>query len=238
MSAGWKSWEAAGVQPRLRVRGHGISWLAASLLAASLGCGSDEQETGPRTGETQEPSAAIGQPFEDQDLEAIAAYQRELEAADSEEEVIRILDDLAFVSHPAAIEPLAGHLHDERTGVVFEAIDGLEDLGGAASVRPLADLIDEPGRGPVKVRVVEALWYMAEEDLPTAVGALIRALGDEHPQVREDASTALRALDQPSVTAQMMRAYEEGDLSPQAKSGLARLLRQLGETSVPAPSAP
>jgi len=236
----------------MRPRRVAAAVFGAILLVAGAGCGdgSEEPDTGAPAAASNAPPAEPTatptvptvpperKPFEEQDLAEISAYEARLAEAETEQEVVALLDDLAFVGHPAAIESVARHLHDERQAVVFEAIDGLEDLGGRGSIEALLPVIDESGRSAVKARVVEALWYLADQDPGLAVEGLIRALGDEHESVRADATTALVALSQPVLIAMLVEAYHDESRPQRTRDGVARVLRQLGETSIPAPAEP
>jgi len=185
------------------------------------------------------PPAARPRDRDPEDARAVRALIERLRGLSDPRELSDGLWELGWIGHPVAIDYLAGWIGDPRDRVVDAAIGALEDIGGPEAARAMGRAFALEGHEAAKLRAVEGLHYLRFEAPDVVVEELTRALSDPSPAVRRDARLALVHFAGPREIARLWRAYRDESTDDLKRSELATVLRQLGETSIPArPVAP
>lgn len=154
-----------------------------------------------------------------------------LQAASTDGERIEWLTEIAWIGDPKGI-PATGALLDDKNSpeVVEESISTLEDLGGQEAIDVLGGYLKRSGNDALKVRTIEALFFLSDEGKATdSVSAL---LADKSPEVRRQAALALGAMgDAAAAPAIKDRLQQESDA--EVKTALSKALEQLGPAAPP-----
>jgi hypothetical protein len=156
-----------------------------------------------------------------------------LQAASTDGERIEWLTEIAWIGDPKGI-PAAGALLDDGKSpdVVEEAVSTLEDLGGQEAIDVLAVYLKRSKNDALKVRTIEALFFLSDEGRATeSVSAM---LADGSPEVRRQAALALGAMGDANA-APAIRARLDQESDAEVKTALSKALEQLG-TATPPPA--
>jgi HEAT repeat protein len=154
-----------------------------------------------------------------------------LQTAKTDGERIEWLTEIAWIGDPKGIPAAGGLLNDGNTPeVVEEAVSTLEDLGGQEAIDVLAGYLKTSKNDALKVRTIEALFFLSDEGKATdSVSAM---LADGSPEVRRQAALALGAMGDASA-APAIRARLDQESDAEVKTALSKALEQLGSTTPP-----
>jgi hypothetical protein len=157
-----------------------------------------------------------------------------LQAATTDGERIEWLTEIAWIGDPKGIPAASALLDDGKSPeVVEEALSTLEDLGGQESIDALAAYLKRSNKEPLKVRTIEALFFLSDEG--SALEPVVQMLADGSPEVRRQAALALGAMgDANAAPALKARLDQESD--SEVKTALSKALEQLGSNAPPPPA--
>ena len=176
-------------------------------------------------------AAPAGPASADPDIgQAIAGLQN----ATTDPERIEWLTEIAWIGDPKGI-PAAGALLDDGKSpeVVEEAVSTLEDLGGQESIDVLAAYLKRSKSEPLKVRTIEALFFLSDEG--RALGPVTEMLADGSPEVRRQAALALGAMGDTNATP-ALKARLDQESDAEVKTALSKAIEQLGSSAPPPPA--
>lgn len=157
-----------------------------------------------------------------------------LQAATTDGERIEWLTEIAWIGDPKGI-PAAGALLDDGKSpeVVEEAVSTLEDLGGQESIDVLAAYLKRSKNESLKVRTIEALFFLSDEG--RALDPVAGMLADGSPEVRRQAALALGAMGDTNATP-ALKARLDQESDAEVKTALSKALEQLGSSAPPPPA--
>lgn len=141
----------------------------------------------------------------------------------------KTLEALKKIDQPAA-EPLMKSLKSDDISVRINSVMLLGDIGGKGAVEPLIETLkyhsDDLVVDSIRLRIESASALGKIKD-PFATPALIDALRDTSPQVRERAAFALQAFG-PTVAAQLIKVLMDEDAG--VRINAARILGEIRDT--------
>jgi HEAT repeat protein len=154
-----------------------------------------------------------------------------LQAASTDGERIEWLTEIAWIGDPKGI-PATGTLLDDSKSpeVVEEAVSTLEDLGGQEAIDSLAGYLKRSKNDALKVRTIEALFFLSDEG--SATDHVSAMLADGSPEVRRQAALALGAMGDANA-APALRARLDQESDAEVKTALSKALEQLGPAAPP-----
>lgn len=157
---------------------------------------------------------------------AAIGFSRLKEPADPEER--RLFLDKWPQLYPAAIPPLVGQLHAPESYVVQNALLGLWKLGDPKtpldSILPLVDSRESEIRA---MSVLALSSILTPETGELAISALMNALHDRDPKVRNHAVTAAANIGHPNLAGRLAQLLNDEYALVQANA--ARALGRLGD---------